>query len=132
MAVNTSTRRAALGAILAAPLASVPAVASASSDLARACLWAIEQTNFINTTAGAEHWDDDRLDAEIEKYDAVFSRALMQPSANMADLVAEARLCLHDFEAQNFPFHNDEDNGEPDDGVKMVLTVLREVITLCA
>lgn len=132
MAVTASTRRATLGAILAAPLATVSAAAAAPSDLARACVWAIGQTNYINDTAGAEHWDDDRLDEEVEKYDAVFTRALMQPSADMQELVAKARLCLHDFEAQNLPFPDSQESEDLDDLAKMVMTVLREVITLCA
>jgi len=105
---------------------------TAPADLVHACAWAIEQAWFINFTAGSESWDDDRLDEECEKYNEVFSLALVQPSTSLRDLVAKARLCLHDFEAQTFPFHSPEANEEPDDLAKMVITVLREVITLCA
>ncbi|GJE52532.1 hypothetical protein GOFOIKOB_5605 [Methylobacterium tardum] len=134
--MSAATRRAALGAILAAPLASVPAEAivpaPGQSDLAHACEWASDHWHSISPRCRAENWDDDKLDAEMDLYDEVFERALAEPSATLADLKAKARLCLTDFEAHAFPFRNPEDNSEPDDGTKMVLMVLREVIKLCA
>jgi hypothetical protein len=106
-------------------------VVNEPADLAGACAWAIEQTHHINSTAVTEHCDDDRLDDEVEKYNAVFTRALMQPSGDMLELVAKARLCLHDFEAQNLPFPDSVESDDLDDLAKMVMTVLREMITLC-
>ncbi|WP_267422815.1 hypothetical protein [Methylobacterium sp. GC_Met_2] len=130
--MNASTRRAALGAILAAPLASVPACAARTSDLARSCEWAADHWLGLDARCHAEKWDDDKLDAEADLYNAVFRRALAEPSGSLADLKAKARLCLVDVEAQLFPMRNMAENDEPDEGERMVLTVLQEVIALCA
>lgn len=129
MKVHTS-RRAALGAILAAPLTSAPAVAARPSDLARACEWASDHWLGMQARSQAENWDDDRLDVETDRYYAVFDRALAEPSRTLSDLRAKARLCLTDFEAQVFPFLDPAENSEPEDAERMVMTVLREVIAL--
>ena len=55
--MTVSTRRAAIGALPAAPLASVPAVASAvPSDLARACQWASGHWLGMDARCPAENW----------------------------------------------------------------------------
>lgn len=130
--MTPSTRRAALGAIIAAPLASVPAVAAPRSDLAEACLWAMRHVDYINTAAVAEHWDDDRIGDEGDLSDAVIDRAIAERSRSLSDLQAKAQLCLKDFSDHALPFRNNKDESGLDVGQKLVLTVLREVIALCA
>lgn len=133
-----STRRAALGAILAAPLtggavmALPSAAATARSDLAEACLWAMRHVDYINTAAIADNWDDDRISLEGDRSDAVINRAIAEPSRSISDLQAKAQLCLKDFEDHALPFTNVKDESGLDVGQKLVLTVLREVIKLCA
>jgi len=134
-----STRRAALGAILAAPitggvvmaLPSGSAAVTVPTDLARACEWATAHWAGISPRCRAEDWDDDKLDAEMDLYDAVWDRALAEPSFNPADLKAKARLCLQDYLAHTFPFTDPAMNKAPDDLERMVITVLQEVIELC-
>ena len=130
--MTASTRRAALGAILAAPLASVPAVAAHRSDLAEACLWAVKHVDYINTAAIAECWDDDRLHDEGDLSDAVIDRAIAEPSQSLSDLQAKAQLCLKDFSDHAMPFRGQHDESGLDVGERLILTVLREVISLCA
>ncbi|MHC2104417.1 hypothetical protein [Methylobacterium sp. CM6246] len=102
------------------------------SDLAEACLWAMRHVDYINTAAIADEWDDDRIAEEGDKSDAVIDRAIAEPSRSMSDLQAKAQLCLKDFENHALPFRNDKDESRLDAGQKLVLTVLREVIKLCA
>ncbi|MHC2108326.1 hypothetical protein [Methylobacterium sp. CM6246] len=138
--MTASTRRAALSAILAAPLTggAVMALPSMSppnlgrSDLAEACLWAIRHVDYINTAAIAEHWDDDRVSDEGDLSDAVIDRAIAEPSLSLSDLQAKAQLCLKDFEDHALPFRTDRDESSLDAGQRLVLAVLREVIKLCA
>ena len=131
--MTASTRRAALSAILAAPLtggavmALPSAAAKPQSDLAEACLWAVQHRAWIDDTAAREPWSDDRLDHEISKVDVVFTRAIEEPSVTFQDLAAKAALALEDYE--RFTATQGDDH---DDGVQIVHTVLREVIKLCA
>jgi hypothetical protein len=98
--MSVSTRRAALGAILAAPLASVPAVAAPPSDLARACDWAIAHVNWINTNdEPLEAWPDGRVDGELARVDAVLDRIADEPAGDRADFRAKARLLLMEWGA---------------------------------
>lgn len=125
--MTASTRRAALGAILAAPLVSVPAVAVPPSSLADACLWASKHRAWIDLTASDERWTDERLDAESSRVDAVITRAITEPSRTWAELAAKASLALEDYERFTaLP------GTELDDGERIVLTVLREAAGLCA
>lgn len=133
-----STRRTALGAMLAAPLtggavmALPSSAAAARSDLAEACLWAMRHVDYINTAAIAEHWDDDRVSEEGDLSDAVIDRAIAEPSSSLSDLQAKAQLCLKDFADHKMPVHDQKDESSLDVGERLVLTVLREVIKLCA
>ncbi|MGU3665048.1 hypothetical protein ACLBX9_12780 [Methylobacterium sp. A49B] len=136
--MTASTRRTALGAILAAPLTggavmALPSVAAAPrSDLAEACLWAMRHVDYINTAAIAEEWDDARISDEGDLSDAVIDRAIAEPSRSLSDLQAKAQLCLKDFSDHALPFRDQRDEGSLDVGQRLVLTVLREVIKLCA
>ena len=127
-----ASRRGLILGLAALPLTGGAATAAPPSDLARACEWAADHWLSFDARCRAENWDDDRLDAESDLFGDVLHRALAEPSRSTADLKAKARLCLVDFEAALFPMRNVEENGEPDDGERMVLTVLREVIELCA
>ena len=130
-----STRRAALGAILAAPFTGVAVMALPSgspspiapADLAQACRWAVQHRDWIDNTACREPWTDDQLDAEIDKVDLVFTRAIEEPSRDLHDLVAKAQLALEDYERFTALA-----GSKLDDGERIVHTVLREVIKLCA
>ena len=131
--MTASTRRAALGSILAAPLTSgaVMALPSGSpppvapSDLVRACDWAVRHRAWINTAAIAEHWDDDRLDFESDRHEAIVKRAAAEPSRGPADLAAKARLPLDEWTSTGLlkSTYGDE---------RLAATILQEVIKLCA
>ena len=129
--MTASTRRAAIGAILAAPLASVPAVAAITakteivSDLAASCVWAEGHLRWINDpTQPLDDWPDERVDAELDRVDAVMDRAAKEPAASLPDLAAKARIVLASY----------EDHLRTSDIIadSALHTVLREVIALCA
>ena len=95
----------------------------APADLADACLWAIRHRSWIDRTAGKEGWPDRRLDAEIDKASAVFTRAIREPSTSLREIMAKAALALEDFERFTL-----NPAPTPDDGTRIVHTVLREVV----
>ena len=132
--MTASTRRAALGAILAAPLTGGAVMALPSgtaSGLAQACDWAVGQSVYIDTVSHEEHWDDDRLDQEMDRYTEVFRRAINEPSASPADIGAKARLLLRDLRVNTSGWHPDDETTLSDDD-RLIRVVLREVIKLCA
>lgn len=97
--MTLSTRRAALGAILAAPLTSVSVVAG-PSDLAGACDWAVAHVAWINSNnEPSEAWPDERLDAELARVDAVLDRVAVEPAYGFRDLAAKAQILLCEWEA---------------------------------
>ena len=53
----------------------------------------------------------------------MISRALKQPSADLSDVAAKARLALEDFERFHAQAHH-----HMDDGDRLVIVVLREII----
>lgn len=131
--MTSSTRRAALGAILAAPLTggavmalpsgSMPAVAP--SDLVHACDWAIQHRALICNAALTENWDDDRVGLESDRHEAVVVRAATEASRTLADLAAKARLLLDEWTSAGLlesPYGDD----------RLAATILQEVIELCA
>ncbi|WP_267421832.1 hypothetical protein [Methylobacterium sp. GC_Met_2] len=126
-----ASRRGLLLGLATLPLTGGAAVAG-PTDLARACRWAADHWLGMHGRCCAEEWDDNKLDAEMDLYDAVLQRALVEPSASLDEVAAKAQLCLVDFEAQLFPLLKRAENDEPGDGDRMVLTVLKEVIKLCA
>ena len=101
--MTASTRRAALGAILGAPLASVPLATAAKaqvapSDLAQACDWAISHVDWVNhNDEPCEAWPDDRLNGELARVDDVLDRIANEPAQGLDDLRAKARLLLMDW-----------------------------------
>ena len=123
--MNASTRRAALGAILAAPLASVPAAASVPSDLARACEWGVAHLAWINENDEPhEAWPDERLHRELDRVDDVLWRVADEPARDRTDLVAKVRLIL----ASDGEMLSLSDSADD----RALSTVLQEVLALCA
>jgi hypothetical protein len=97
--------------------------APAPTDLADACLWAIRHRAWADRTASAQDWSDERGDAELNRTNAVFARAIAEPSASLREITAKAALALEDFERFTLrPGH------KADDGTRIVHTVLREVV----
>lgn len=126
---ETLSRRGILSALAAIPSVGVPALAyaavAAPSDLGQACLWATSHRGWIDVVALGEDWGDDRLSAECRRVDDVITRAILEPSASLSDVRAKACLALEDFERFSVV------PGEPmDDGDRIVLTVLREIVAL--
>lgn len=95
----------------------------APTDLAEACLWAIRHRAWIDRTAAVTDWSDERGDAEAGRTDAVLTRAINEPSTNLREITAKAALALEDFE--RFSLHPGR---TPDDGTRIVHTVLREIV----
>ena len=131
--MTASTRRAALGSILAAPLTggAIMALPSGSppnlgpSDLVQACDWAIQHRAWINKAAPAEDWDDDRVDLECDRHEVIIVRAATEASRTPADLAAKARLLLDEWTGADLlksPYGDD----------RLAATILQEVIKLCA
>lgn len=128
MKSTSANRRGFLGGLAAMPALSLPAFADPpKSDLARACLWAVDHRTWIDETSQRENWNDERLDKEIDRVDAVFTRAINEPSADLREVAAKASLALEDYE--RFTAQSDSNL---DDGERIVLTVLREIIALGA
>ncbi|MCJ2043786.1 hypothetical protein MKK58_04440 [Methylobacterium sp. J-078] len=98
---------------------------SAPTSLGLACDWAIGHVEWINETSKAEIWDDDRLDSEAGKSDAVWARATVEPSITLGDLAAKARMLLADLEGEALDF-----DVELDDRDRLTFAVLREVSSL--
>ena len=131
--MTVPTRRAALGAILATPLTggavmalpSGPSGPVAGSDLARACDWAVQHRAWISRASDDEDWDDDRVNFESDRHEAVVVRAATEPSRSPADLAAKARLLLDEWASTGLlkSTYGDE---------RLAATILQEVIALCA
>ncbi|MCJ2099182.1 hypothetical protein [Methylobacterium sp. E-046] len=130
--MTSSTRRATLGAILTAPLtgramtappAGTPLVAP--SDLAQSCEWAIQHRAWICKAALDEDWEDDRLDFESDRHEAVVVWAASEPSRSPADLAAKARLLLDEWASTGLLKSTNGDE-------RLAATILQEVIALCA
>lgn len=119
--MTASTRRAALGAILAAPLASVPVVAAPSSDLAVACNAAAERYTWVKDPRQPDSlWTDELMDAEIDRFCAVVERSIREPSQGPRDLAAKARLMIAE-----------HDDGDKYQGHRALIALLNEVVALC-
>ena len=114
----SSSRRAVLRGVAALPALTLPAFGG-RSDLALACDFGIRRLAYIN--GSHEPWDDERLTAECEKVNAVFRRAIAEPSASMSDIAAKSRLMLDEI---------DNDGREPAqyDDERMIETILREIV----
>lgn len=119
--MTASTRRAALGAILTAPLASVPAIAAPTSDLAAACFAAAERWEWVkDPRQPIEAWPDERMDREIDRVCAVIERSIQEPSVSLRDLAGKARLMIAE-----------HDDGDQYQGHRALIALLRELVTLC-
>ncbi|MCJ2023970.1 hypothetical protein [Methylobacterium sp. J-067] len=97
--------------------------APAPTDLADACLWAIRHRAWADRASSVQDWSDERGDAELDRTNAVFTRAIDEPSTNLREITAKAAFALEDFERFTLrPGH------KADDGTRIVHTVLREVV----
>ena len=96
---------------------------AAPTDLADACLWAVRHRAWIDGELKASEWSDEKFDVESAKTNAVFTRAINEPSANLREITAKAALALEDFERFHLPPGHDHD-----DGTRIVHTVLREIV----
>ena len=115
-----------LAGFLAVPVAAAPALAVQPSDLARACDWAVGHMAWINDPRHPDkEWPDERLEAEIDRFDAVLRRAADEPSTSLTDIRAKARLILTDRVG-------DLTDPEAPDFDRALLALLKEVIALCA
>ncbi len=114
------SRRALLCGLAALPVMGGAALAVPTSDLARACDWAVRHREAVNQM---HDLTDDELDAEIDRMGAVFERAITEPSAGLSDLAAKARLLLDDLieGGKADSVHADE---------RLTVAVLKEVIAL--
>lgn len=123
---GSASRRSLLCDIAALPVLGGTALANPPSDLARACHWAIEHTAWINDPNSLDDaWSDERLDAELDRVNAIYKRAITEPSQSLSDLKAKAALMLDEIE------RNYRDFGDPEyDDERLTLTNLRKVIAL--
>lgn len=96
--------------------------APAPTDLADACRWALRHRAWVDRSLETTDWSDEKFDTETGKTNAVITRAINEPSAQLAEIVAKAALALDDFERFQVTPHRDID-----DGTRIVHTVLREV-----
>lgn len=123
-----ASRRSFVVGLAALPTLTLPTLAvPATSDIARTCHWAVEHRAWIDATPASIGWTDEQLAAETSRVDAVITRAIEEPSANLRDLHAKATLALQDFE-----LFNAAPGDEIDDGTRIVLTVLREIVAMGA
>lgn len=96
---------------------------AAPADLAEACLWAVRHRAWIDGELKASEWSDEKFDGESAKTNAVFTRAINEPSANLREITAKAALALEDFERFTLL-----PGRKLDDGTRIVHTVLREIV----
>lgn len=127
-------RRGFLVGLLTLPWIGSVANASVPSDLAQSCLWAVRHDEFMSVASAS--WDDDRVEAEAERYTAAFQRAIAEPSRSISDVQAKARLALHDYENCLFPdiegAKSADRDAALDDCQRLLRVVLREIATISA
>lgn len=108
---------------LAAPIPSEP------SDLAQACDQAMADWNAIPARSQTEGWGDEQLDGALAAYGTLFRRAINEPSRDVAELQAKARLLLHDLVA-HATSHDPSDETTLNDDARLTRVVLREIAAL--
>ncbi|MGH1592397.1 hypothetical protein ACRBEV_33300 (plasmid) [Methylobacterium phyllosphaerae] len=115
------------------PMLALPAPAAEPQavPLAQACDQAVRDWNAIQPTSRAEDWGDDQLDEALDAYDTVLQRAITEPSHDVADLQAKARLLLHDL-LEHTIGHDPDDEAMLTVDEQLTRVVLREVGTLGA
>ena len=92
------------------------------SDLAAACIERVERARLRG--AASRSWTDEELDAELDLDDAVFRRAIEEPSAGPRDLAGKAALMLDDLNRFR-PEHL-----HPTDDFRLMRVILREAIAM--
>ncbi|AWB26177.1 hypothetical protein DA075_35490 (plasmid) [Methylobacterium currus] len=95
------------------------------SDLARACIDQVERMAQWRRDK-SEPRTDEQLDADLDAWGAALRRAIAEPSANLADLAAKARLMLADME------HSKPEEERTQDDERLMLAILREVAALAS
>ncbi|MCJ2092187.1 hypothetical protein MKK67_06710 [Methylobacterium sp. J-072] len=119
-----ASRRGLILGLAALPLAGGAAIAG-PSDLARACDWGVSHLAWINNPAPDDRdWPDERLEADLDRVDDVLNRVADEASASLSDLAAKARIVLASDGQHLSMSHHDAD--------RALLTLLREVVVLCA
>lgn len=117
------SRRTVVAGTVAAAVPLPALAAAAPSDLARACDAAVAHLAWVNNPASPDDaWPDTRLEAELQKADAVVWRAANEPAASLDDLSAKARLLIAD--------SGEHLGGSKFAGDRATLTLLREVTAL--
>ncbi|MCJ2054675.1 hypothetical protein [Methylobacterium sp. J-070] len=97
-------------------------------DLAQVCDQAVIDWNAIQPASRAEHWGDEQLDEALNAYDAVFQRAIDEPSRDLAEVRAKARLLLHGLIEHTCHDPSDEATLTVDE--RLTRVVLRKVANL--
>lgn len=113
------------------PALSAPTPKPQTATLAQACDQAVRDWHAIQPTSRAEDWGDEQLDEALDAYDVVIQRAINEPSRNVADLQAKARLLLHDL-IEHTVGHDPDDEATLTVDEQLTRVVLREVGTLGA
>ncbi|MCJ2132215.1 hypothetical protein [Methylobacterium sp. E-045] len=109
-------------ATVARPPQPSPAVIP-TGGLAEACDWAVRHAAWLNEATIAEGWTNDRLDAEMTKYNLVWDRAVSEPADTIQTLAAKARMLKTSW--------LDNKCDEERDGLdKLILSVMEDVATL--
>lgn len=117
--------RAAMSALPAPPPKPQPA------PIAQACDQAVRDWNAIQPTSRSEEWGDEQLDEALDTYDAVLQRAINEPSRDVVDLQAKARLLLHDL-IEHTVGHDPDDEATLTVDEQLTRVILREVGVLGA
>ena len=99
------------------------------TNLAQACDQAIVDWDAIPTRSQAEDWGDEQLDEAMDAYGAVFRKAISEPSRDVCEVQAKARLLLHDLVA-NTTGDDPSDETTLFDDDRLTRVVLREIIGL--
>lgn len=99
-------------------------VVAGTSALAEACNYAVDHMQWMDRRVSVEEWSNERFALEMGKSDQVFVRAINEPSKGLPDLLAKARLSLNDRERFS------PDTGDLDNGERLMLVVVREVVAL--
>lgn len=72
-------------------------IVAGTSALAQACDAAAKRYAWVTDPAQSEdEWPDERMSGEINDFSDVLERSIREPSANLGDVAAKARLVLAD------------------------------------
>ena len=120
-----ASRRAMLCGVAALPGLNVQTL-SGPSVLAQECDALVQRTEWLDAPENTRDWTDEDWEREFDANSLVFERAATEPSRNEYDRAAKAKLALGDY----LRFHPEKLGWE--EGERLMVTVLREVIALAA